>query len=80
MGYEDITFPDGSTFLVTGSAGFVGSNLVEAILKLGYQVRGLDNLSTGKIENVDEFIDHPNYEFIKGDILTLILAIRRLKG
>lgn len=48
MGYENIKFPEGSTFLVTGSAGFIGSNLVEAILNLGYKVRGLDNLSTGK--------------------------------
>lgn len=48
MGYQDIEFPKGSTFLVTGSAGFIGSNLVEAILKLGYQGRGLVNFSTGK--------------------------------
>ncbi|RWZ59092.1 SDR family oxidoreductase [Halobacillus fulvus] len=68
MGYKDIEFPEGSKFLVTGSAGFIGSNLVEAILNLGYEVRGLDNFSTGKRENVEEFISHPNYEFIEGDI------------
>ena len=68
MGYESLTFPEGTRFLVTGSAGFIGSNLVEAILNLGYQVRGLDNLSTGKKENIEEFIDNPNYEFIEGDI------------
>ena len=68
MGYENIKFSEGSKFLVTGSAGFIGSNLVEAILKLGYKVRGLDNLSTGKRENVEEFLDNPNYEFIEGDI------------
>lgn len=68
MGYENIRFPEGTKFLVTGSAGFIGTNLVEAILKLGYQVRGLDNLSTGKKENVEDFIHHPNYEFIEGDI------------
>lgn len=68
MGYEDIKFPVGSTFLVTGSAGFIGANLVEAILNLGYQVRGLDDFSTGKKENVEEFISNPNYKFIEGDI------------
>ncbi len=68
MGYKHLQFPEGSKFLVTGSAGFIGSNLVEAILDLGYQVRGLDNLSTGRQENVDQFSNHPNYEFMLGDI------------
>lgn len=68
MGYEYIKFPVEAKFLVTGAAGFIGSNLIEAILKLGYQVRGFDNFSTGKKENVDEFIDNPRFEFIEGDI------------
>jgi UDP-N-acetylglucosamine 4-epimerase len=68
MGYENLKFSEQSKFLVTGSAGFIGSNLVEALLKLGYQVRGFDNYSTGKKENVEQFINHPNYEFIEGDI------------
>jgi UDP-N-acetylglucosamine/UDP-N-acetylgalactosamine 4-epimerase len=71
MGYENITFPEGSTFLVTGSAGFIGSNLVEAILKLGYKVKGLDDFSTGKKKNVEEFLGNPNYEFIEGTILDI---------
>jgi UDP-N-acetylglucosamine/UDP-N-acetylgalactosamine 4-epimerase len=71
MGYENITFPKGSTFLVTGSAGFIGSNLVEAILKLGYKVKGLDDFSTGKKKNVEEFIGNPNYVFIEGTILDI---------
>lgn len=54
--------------LVTGGAGFIGSNIVEQLLAQGYQVRVLDNLSSGKRENVDLFLDHPNYEFILGDI------------
>ncbi|KAF0821731.1 SDR family oxidoreductase [Cytobacillus firmus] len=80
MGYENIKFPDGSKFLVTGSAGFIGSNLVEAILKLGYKVRGLDNLSTGKKENVEEFLDNPNYEFIEGDICDLETCMKACEG
>ena len=68
MGYEDIRFPEGSLFLVTGGAGFIGSNLCEAVLKLGYRVRCLDNLSTGKREHVELFLGNPRYTFIEGDI------------
>lgn len=76
MGYENIKFPEGSKFLVTGSAGFIGSNLVEAILKLGYEVRGLDDYSTGKKENVAMFIDNPKYTFIEGDIRDLDICMK----
>lgn len=68
MGYQNLQFEDNAKFLVTGCAGFIGSNLVEAILGLGYSVRGLDNFSTGKRENVALFADHPQFEFIEGDI------------
>jgi len=68
MGYKNIKIPKGTRFLVTGAAGFIGSNLVEALLKMGYKVRGFDNYSTGKRSNVEEFINYPNYEFIEGDI------------
>lgn len=56
MGYREIEFPIDSVFLVTGGAGFIGSNLCEVILSMGYKVKCLDNLSTGKQENVDMFI------------------------
>ena len=52
MHYSELKFPENSLFLVTGGAGFIGSNLCEAILKLGHRVRCLDDLSTGKRENV----------------------------
>lgn len=71
MSYTNISFPKNSRFLVTGGAGFIGSNLCEAILKLGYKVRCLDDLSVGRQENIDLFMNNPNYEFIKGDIKNL---------
>ncbi|MBR6915765.1 MAG: SDR family oxidoreductase, partial [Clostridia bacterium] len=69
-----------SFFLVTGGAGFIGSNLCEAILRLGYRVRCLDDLSTGKQKNVDLFIDDPNYEFIKGDIKDFDTCLKACDG
>lgn len=80
MGYDNVSFPKESIFLITGAAGFIGSNLVEAILNLGYQVRGLDNFSTGKRENLVLFKENPNFEFIEGDIRDLDTCMMACNG
>ncbi len=80
MGYENLKFKDDAIFLVTGGAGFIGSNLCEAILNMGYTVRCLDNLSTGKKENVDMFLDNPKYTFIEGDIRDLDTCMSACDG
>ncbi len=68
MGYEHLKFEKDSVFLVTGGAGFIGSNICEAILRMGYKVRCLDNFSTGKRENIEPFLSNPNFTLIEGDI------------
>ena len=80
MNYNFLKFHENSTFLVTGGAGFIGSNLCEAILNMGYKVRCLDDLSTGKQANVDLFLDNPNYEFVKGDIKDLDTCMKACEG
>ena len=80
MGYRNLKFDKDAVFLVTGGAGFIGSNLCEAITDMGYQVRCLDNLSTGKRANVDMLIDRENYTFIEGDIRDLDTCMEACKG
>ena len=80
MGYQNISFPVDTLFLVTGGAGFIGSNLCEAILNLGCRVRCLDDLSTGKQANVDLFAGNPAYEFIRGDVKDLDTCMRACEG
>lgn len=80
MSYKNLKFKDSALFLVTGGAGFIGSNLCEAILDMGYSVRCLDDLSTGKQQNVDMFIDNPRYTFMKGDVKDLDICMNACAG
>jgi UDP-N-acetylglucosamine/UDP-N-acetylgalactosamine 4-epimerase len=60
-----------SHILVTGGAGFIGSNLCEKLIELGAFVKCLDNFSTGHLANLNQIIDHPNFTLIEGDIRNL---------
>ena len=80
MSYKDLKFDADSVFLITGGAGFIGSNLCEALLDMGYRVRCLDNLSTGKYENIEPFTKLDRFTFIKGDIRELNTCLEATKG
>jgi len=54
--------------LVTGGAGFIGSHLAERLLKEGHKVAVVDNLSTGSLENIENFKEHPKFDFVESDI------------
>ncbi len=55
--------------LITGGAGFIGSHLSKALVRLGHNIICLDNLFTGSLENISEILDFPNFEFVKHDII-----------
>ena len=66
--------------LVTGGAGFIGSNLCEVLLEKGNQVVCLDNFATGKKHNIAHLLDHSNFQFIQGDIRNLSDCIKSVEG
>jgi UDP-N-acetylglucosamine 4-epimerase len=68
MSYQKIT---SSKVLVTGGAGFIGSNICEDLLKYNNEVVCLDNFSTGRVQNIMSFSEHPRFTLIHGDIRRL---------
>ena len=79
MGYCDVKFSEGSVFLVSGGAGFIGSNICDALIDMGYTVRCLDDLSTGKYENIEHLEGNDRFTFIKGDIRNLDTCMEACK-
>jgi UDP-N-acetylglucosamine 4-epimerase len=69
--YRNILNLKNSKLLVTGGAGFIGSNLFEYFLENNNEVVCLDDLSTGHKKNVIEFMDNPNFQMLEGDIRNL---------
>ena len=69
-----------STLLITGGAGFIGSNLCDYFLSKGYQVRCLDNFATGHRHNLKDFINNENFRLIEGDIRILVDCQNAVKG
>ncbi|MGN0930296.1 MAG: SDR family oxidoreductase [Thermoguttaceae bacterium] len=80
MGYEGVVFPESTRVLVTGGAGFIGSNLAEALLKKGVAVRVLDDLSTGFMANIEPFLSNERFEFVEGDVKDLSVCEEACKG
>lgn len=68
------------TLVITGAAGFIGSNLTAHFLEQGFHVVGLDNFATGHRRNIEPFLSHANFTFHEGDIRDLATCHRVVKG
>ncbi|MBM1106776.1 SDR family oxidoreductase [Aurantibacter crassamenti] len=71
MDLKNLNFDSNYKVLVTGGAGFIGSNITEALLQNGNKVVCLDNFATGKRENVEPYLSNSNYTLIENDIREL---------
>ena len=69
-----------SVVLITGGAGFIGSNLCEYFLNKGYKVVCLDNFATGHRRNLKNFINHPEFTLVEGDIRNATVCATAVKG
>lgn len=66
--------------LVTGGAGFMGSHLVDALMKRQINVQVIDNLSSGSLLNITRWLNHQNFKFIQGDLLNADYAAKAVEG
>lgn len=65
---------------VTGGAGFIGSHVVDMLISQGYEVTVYDNLSNGKIEFIQQYLNYPRFHFIQADVLDLSRLVESLVG
>ena len=80
MSLETSNLNSKHSILVTGGAGFIGSNLCEVLLENGNRVRCMDNFATGKRDNIKPFLSNPNFELQEGDIRSLEDCIKACEG
>jgi len=80
MNSQQLELLRSSTILVTGGAGFIGSNLCETLLEAGSSVVCMDNFATGKKENIAGFLKHPKFTFVEGDIRNLEDCRKAVEG
>jgi len=80
MNLGNIKFDSDHKILVTGGAGFIGSNLCETLLTNGNKVRCLDNFATGQRKNVEPFLKNENFEMMEGDIRDLETCKKSCSG
>jgi UDP-glucose 4-epimerase len=69
-----------SKVIVTGGAGFIGSHIIEGLLKRDYKVVIIDNLSTGRQSNIDQIIKNKNVKFVRGSIVSLPFLQKQFAG
>ena len=77
---SDLKALKGKYVLVTGGAGFIGSNLCEALLSVDCKVRCLDNLATGRMQNINTLMEQKDFEFMRGDIRKPEDCAKAVKG
>ena len=66
-------------YVVTGCAGFVGSNLADRLLADGHEVVGYDNFSTGRMEFLSRALDCKRFHLLRGDLLDLPVKLKRIR-
>ena len=71
---------ENSNVLVTGGAGFIGSNIIEKLLKQSNKITCLDNFSTGKRKNIENFLCNENFTLLNGDIVDFSTCMQACKG
>lgn len=80
MDNNEYGFKKDTLFLVTGGAGFIGSNICERLIEMGYRVRCLDNFSTGSTKNIESLLKTKTFELIKGDINDINVCVNACEG